>query len=201
LVEAGHRCAIPTCRAAAPLELEHIDDWATVQRHDFENMIVLCANCHGRKGDRSGQIDRLALRQYKANLAVINSRYGDLERRVLEEFAEQRTRLRPVFDGQPDVAEDWPRGLSVAVPGTMRLLMKYLVRDGYVELVPGGQRLVNVSAPAGSDIVDVELVRPGVLPAVDHYRLTPLGLQFLDAWIGAQPIDAVEDAEADDAED
>jgi hypothetical protein len=56
LVEAGHRCAIPTCRAAEPLEYEHIDDWAKVKKHEFANMIVLCRNCHGRKGSRPTEI-------------------------------------------------------------------------------------------------------------------------------------------------
>jgi hypothetical protein len=87
-MEAGHRCAIPTCRAVAPLVIEHIDDWAMVQEHKFENMIVLCANCHGLKGEGSRKLDRKALRQYKLNLGVINNRYSDFERRVLEYFAE-----------------------------------------------------------------------------------------------------------------
>jgi hypothetical protein len=192
MVEAGHRCAIPTCRAVAPLECEHIDDWARVRRHEFENMIVLCANCHGRKGSGPGQIDRGSLRQYKANLAVINSRYGDLERRVLEHLAERRTELGPSLNGQPGIAPDWIRGVSVAVPGDMRLLMKYLVKDGYVELVPVGQRLFNPFAPPGSDWVEVARIAPGVAPQTDHYRLTSLGVEFLDAWIGAQPIEAID---------
>lgn len=194
MVEAGHRCAIPTCRAVAPLQIEHIDNWAKVKRHNFEDMIVLCANCHGRKGNGPGQIDRRSLRQYKANLAVINSRYGDLERRVLEHFAEQRDRYHFVFDGRSEVAEDWPRRLSVAIPGAMRLLMKYLVQDGYVELVPSGQQTVEVD-DLGWDVVEVERVRFRVRRDVDHYRLTSLGLEFLDAWIGAQPIDGLNSPE------
>lgn len=193
MIEAGHRCAIPMCRAVAPLQIDHIVDWAQVQRHEFENMIVLCANCHGLK--TNGHIDRLSLRRYKANLAVINSRYGDLERRALEYFAEQRERHRPIFDGQPDVAPDWPRGLALAVPGTMRLLMMYLVHDGYVELVPGGQRLLSPMAPVGSDWIETERVPPGVLPTTDYYRLTRAGVEFLDAWLGAQPIDGMDDSE------
>jgi hypothetical protein len=50
-------------------------------------MIVLCRNCHGRKGSRPGQIDRKALMQYKANLAAVNGRYGDLELRILDAVA------------------------------------------------------------------------------------------------------------------
>jgi hypothetical protein len=194
LIEAGHRCAIPTCRAVAPLQIEHIDDWANVRRHDFENMIVLCSNCHGRKGNGHGQIDRKALRQYKANLAVINSRYGDLERRVLEHLAEQRDALRLSLEGQFGVARDWPRGLAVALPGTMRLLMKYLVQDGYVELVPAGQALINASTP-DFELFETAANSPGRLPATDYYRLTNVGVDFLDAWTGARPIDGLLDSE------
>ena len=86
-VEAGYRCAVPTCRAFAPLQIDHIEDWSRVREHRFENMIVLCANCHGRKGDKRGQIDRIALRQFKANLALLNHRYGEFERRILDYFA------------------------------------------------------------------------------------------------------------------
>ena len=63
MLEAGHRCAILTCRQIGPLQIEHIEDWARVKKHDFENMIVLCANCHGRKGchrRRSPELDRTA---------------------------------------------------------------------------------------------------------------------------------------------
>ncbi|MGI5165628.1 HNH endonuclease signature motif containing protein [Spirillospora sp. CA-253888] len=89
MLEADHRCAIPTCRVVAPLNIEHIDDWARVQKHEFDNLIVLCANCHGLKKDKTNarHLDRKALRQYKANLGLLNARYGDFERRVIELFA------------------------------------------------------------------------------------------------------------------
>lgn len=67
LVEAGHRCAIPTCRAT-PVEIAHIVPWHRVQRHDFHNMIVLCPNCHTRF-DR-GDIDRQAMFRYKELLRL-----------------------------------------------------------------------------------------------------------------------------------
>ncbi|MCX2181062.1 HNH endonuclease [Streptomyces sp. SKN60] len=66
-VEAGHRCAIPTCRAT-PLEIAHIVPWARVRRHEFHNMIVLCPNCHTRF-DR-GDIDRQAMFRYKELLRL-----------------------------------------------------------------------------------------------------------------------------------
>lgn len=65
LVEAGHRCVISTCRAI-PVELAHIVPWAKVREHTFENMIVLCPNCHARL-DR-GEIDRLSMLECKDRL-------------------------------------------------------------------------------------------------------------------------------------
>src|SRR5487761_1639893 len=45
LMEAGHRCAIPTCRTV-PVELAHIEPYSEVRGHAFENLITLCPTCH-----------------------------------------------------------------------------------------------------------------------------------------------------------
>ncbi len=118
MVEAGHRCAIPTCRAVAPLVIEHIVDWSIVKEHKFENMIVLCANCHGLKGDGPRKLDRKSLKQYKLNLGIINSRYGDIERRVLEFFATN------------------PDANTIRLPGGLDILVAYLIIDGLLVKPP-----------------------------------------------------------------
>ncbi|TFD53004.1 HNH endonuclease, partial [Cryobacterium frigoriphilum] len=46
--EAGHRCAIPTCRGTSGLQMAHIVPWEVVREHTFENMILLCAVDHLR---------------------------------------------------------------------------------------------------------------------------------------------------------
>ena len=68
LVEAGHRCAIPTCKQT-PVQIAHIVPWETVREHTFDNLIALCPNCHDRY-DNKGEIDRKAMLQYKANLSA-----------------------------------------------------------------------------------------------------------------------------------
>jgi 5-methylcytosine-specific restriction endonuclease McrA len=55
LVEAGHRCAIPTCRHI-DVDVHHIVPWAQCQAHEYDNLIALCPNRH-RRAD-SGDIDR-----------------------------------------------------------------------------------------------------------------------------------------------
>lgn len=84
LVEAGHRCAIPTCRHPTT-EIAHIVPWATVREHTFDNLIALCPTDHARYD--KGEIDRQSILMYKRNLGLLTSRYGESERRLLELFA------------------------------------------------------------------------------------------------------------------
>jgi len=108
LEESGYRCAIPICKQT-PVELAHIIPWNQVKEHTFENLIALCPICHTRYD--KGDIDRKSIQQYKSNLSIINGRYGDLERRVLEIFAEEK------------ISTIW-------IPGGLDIMLRYLVKDG-----------------------------------------------------------------------
>ena len=91
LVEAGHRCAIPTCRATTT-EIAHIVPWAETQDNSFENLLALCPNCHSRF-DQKKEIDRLSIKMYKHNLGILNNRYGEFERRLFEVLAKSGERV------------------------------------------------------------------------------------------------------------
>ena len=124
LVEAGHRCAIPVCRQI-PVELAHIVPWAQCRAHDFENLIALCPTCHTRFD--SGQIDRQSMLMYKQNLGVVNSRYGEVEKRLMQHFAEHVE-----CDG-------------LLLGADIELSIMYLIRDGLiVRGEPGGYRSMGV---------------------------------------------------------
>src|SRR3954447_23931218 len=109
LVESGHRCAIPTCRQV-PVEIAHIVPWTTCKTHSFENLIALCPTCHTRYDN--GEIDRKSMRIYKLNLQLLNSRYGDLEQRLIRRFAQNRSN-----------DECW-------LMAEMEILVEYLLEDG-----------------------------------------------------------------------
>jgi hypothetical protein len=81
LVEAGHRCAIPTCRHPTT-EIAHIVPESQSHDDSFANLIALCPKCQNK------EIDAQRIRMYKHNLEILNSRYSDLERRVFEQIAE-----------------------------------------------------------------------------------------------------------------
>ncbi|MFG2407224.1 HNH endonuclease [Streptomyces brevispora] len=136
LVEAGHRCAIQTCRQT-PVELAHIVQWAKVQEHAFDNLIALCPTCHTRF-DR-GEIDRKAMLQYKANLDILNSRYTDFERQLLRLFV----RRQQIRDGEKPIPENWPlrRGIGknnflepVTIYNGMWWALSNLLEDGAIVL-------------------------------------------------------------------
>jgi hypothetical protein len=88
LIECGHRCAIPTCRQV-PVEIAHIIPWVKCKQHTFDNLIALCPTCHTRYD--KGEIDRKAMQTYKLNLLLVNSRYGDLEQRIIRRFIKDRS--------------------------------------------------------------------------------------------------------------
>jgi hypothetical protein len=96
LVEAGHRCAIPTCRYIET-DIHHIIPWAKCQAHDYDNLIALCSNCH-RRADR-GEIDRKSLRLYKFNLRFVHDKFSQLEMDILFQL-----NLMPVGHGLPWLA-------------------------------------------------------------------------------------------------
>ena len=83
LVEAGHRCAIPTCRHIET-EIHHIIPWETCKEHKYANLIALCPNCH-KRADK-GEIDRKNLKLYKANLQFIHDKFSQLEIDILFEL-------------------------------------------------------------------------------------------------------------------
>lgn len=109
LIEAGHRCAIPTCRQET-VEIAHIEPWTKVKEHKFANLIALCPTCHTRFD--KGEIDKKAMNIYKSNLSTLNSRYGDLEKRILSLFANN------------------PQANEIQLPGGQDILIMYLLEDG-----------------------------------------------------------------------
>jgi hypothetical protein len=142
LVEAGHRCAIPTCRYI-DVDVHHIIPWETCRKHEYENLIALCPNCHRRAGQ--GEIDRKSLRLYKANLRFAHDKFSQFELDMLFELA--RLPLTPEQ--------------AVLFPPFLNLLIKRLLDAGYV---------VVRKNPHGSAIIFGLETAPGYLQITDKGR-------------------------------
>lgn len=160
-METGYACAIPACRQAT-VEIAHIVPFNEVQEHEFDNLIPLCPNHHTRYD--KGEIPRTAILQYKANLAVLNGRYSDIERRFLQAIAELRDDMNH-------------RCYWLPLPGAMDLQLRALIEDGIIE------KIGRVGKGGGVDW------DPDDGPAAQEYwTITGKGEAFLDRWLGAEPL-------------
>lgn len=113
LVEAGHRCAIPTCRHIE-VDVAHIVPYEKCKAHKYENLIALCPNCH-RRADK-GEIDRRSLRIYKANLRFTHDKFSMFEVDFLFELYRN------------------PPNHGTLFAKSMKLLIKRLIDAGYVKV-------------------------------------------------------------------
>lgn len=153
LIEAGHRCAIPTCRATT-VEIAHIEPWAKSKDNSFANLIALCPTCHSRY-DQKKEIDLRSIQTYKRNLALLNYRYGEFERRFFDHCV--RTGKR-----------------SVMVGAGAELLLSRAVLDGLVRVLPlqsGRESLL--TSPIGENVF---------LPIYFMCELTENGKTFVDRY-------------------
>jgi hypothetical protein len=119
LAEAGHRCAVPTCRHPTT-ETAHILSESESGDESFANLIALCEKCQNK------EIDRQSIRGYKRNLAILNSRYSEFERRVFAQIAETDRR-------------------SFTVDAGFEILLMHAVNDGLLRRV----ELAHVGAQRG----------------------------------------------------
>jgi hypothetical protein len=152
LVEAGHRCALPTCRHIE-VDVHHIVPWETCRKHEYENLIALCPNCH-RRADR-GEIDRKSLRFYKANLRYTHDRFSQFE---VDMFFE---------------CYKVPRGEGVLWPPYLMLLIKRLLDSAYVQRVENQHHSVSIGGMR---------VHPDIIMITDKGRefIDSLGIQQPD---------------------
>ena len=68
LIEAGYRCAVPTCRTILAIDIHHIVHVKAGGQDSIENLVALCPNCHALH--HRGVIPSEAINQWKLNLRV-----------------------------------------------------------------------------------------------------------------------------------
>ncbi|MFO0828704.1 MAG: HNH endonuclease signature motif containing protein [Phycisphaerales bacterium] len=153
LVEAGHRCAIPTCRATTT-EIAHIEPWAKSHDNSLANLIALCPTCHARF-DQKKEIDSKSIRLYKQNLALVNNRYGEFERRLFEIVARTGNRVFVVGAGGD-------------------ILLANVAKDGLFRVTASNSYGLNVEFVDGTRVD---------FPMTFICEVTPIGLEFVQRYM------------------
>ncbi len=165
LVEAGHRCAIPTCRHTANVDIHHIIPWETSLKHEFDNLICLCPNCHRMAHDESNGMYRKALRIHKANLSLLNSRYSAYEIRILLTFTKDETQTAI-----------W---LPISLDSGINLM--YLLED---KLIAEKSKDIHMYTDSSPD-------RPSTIVGNILYELTDKGRSFISSWSRGEELNHV----------
>ena len=70
LMEAGYRCAIPTCGHILTIDIHHIVWLKDGGGNDPSNLLALCPNCHALH--TKGEIPQAAIRHWKGMLVALN---------------------------------------------------------------------------------------------------------------------------------
>ena len=73
LIEAGYRCAVPTCRALLVLDLHHLIPVRDGGENAAGNLLALCPTCHAMH--ERGKIDSEAIRAWKAMLVSLSAAF------------------------------------------------------------------------------------------------------------------------------
>ena len=142
LIEVGHRCAIHTCRQV-PVEIAHIVPWSRCHSHEFHNLIALCPTCHTRYDN--GQIDRRAMSAYKRAAWWRNTRYTDLERRLMLRFATGTVTDAWVFAGLDLLLSQLVAdGLLTDTGDSRPATLPENFRERRFKLTPAGETFVDV---------------------------------------------------------
>lgn len=162
LVEAGHRCAIPTCRATTT-EIAHIVPWDKVQEHTFENLIALCPNCHTRY-DQKKEIDPKAMAMYKKNLGLLNHRYGEIERRLFTKLAASNAKHFALGSGGD-------------------IFVANAVADGIFQEINGSGGRFSTYFEADTGVETLEI------PATFVYRVTDHGRAFIQRYANGEDLE------------
>jgi hypothetical protein len=156
LVEAGHRCAIPSCRHIE-VDIHHIIPWSQVEEHTYENLIALCPNCH-RRADR-GEIDRKSLRLYKANLRYTHDKFSQFE----VDFLFQLYSIKE-FRNPPDPSN--ARGLLL--PQYLRILLTRIDEAGFLHWTHPGKQCAGIYIG-------------GINTSPSMIRITEKGIEYVDS--------------------
>lgn len=169
MIDAGWRCSVPTCGTTSALEIDHIQEWAEVYEHKYENLIVLCPTHHAmkRSGSNPRELNANALRVIKQNQIALSGRYGDVERRILAYFIRNPARTEVTLPGDFDIL-------------LMHLLDAELIRK---EFDADGSLVVQLSEYDSTPTPESSLVIRQV------YRLTEEGRSTVDALREARSIE------------
>ncbi|HMV82989.1 MAG TPA: type I restriction endonuclease [Blastocatellia bacterium] len=178
MFECRYRCAC--CCEPTPLERAHIIPWSQTHDHSFENLVVLCKNCHGRS--HAENWPDAQLRRFKQQPCA-------LERdRLPVVTSEQKAMIDFIAATNPD---------ALTEPQRLRLAAMFAAYAGvqYAEV-----RVIAVAA-TNSSLIRLEMPRAAAERLIAGFQAAdPRLVSFLDDFAAAGGIKLIETARPTSAE-
>ena len=162
LIEAGYKCANPTCRQILVVDIHHIQEVREGGGNDPDNLLALCPTCHAlihREG-----INRRAVRAWKGLLVSLNN-VNRASADVLLTLAKEEKRFADESDGEEDPA------LKFRFTGDSLGFLAGLMTSGLADI---SRRYFGATAFGGS------------MPSFE-VSLTDKGRLLVDAWKDGDP--------------
>lgn len=161
LLEAGYKCANPSCRHILTLELHHIVWVKDSGGNDPENLVALCPNCHSLH--TAGHIPADAVRCWKSLLVSLNNP-NRASADILLVLHQEERRIASSLDPskEPPPFRFTGDGLGV--------LSSLIVSD----LITVSRRFLGANS-WGSSMPSFEV------------KLTAAGKQLVEAWLSGKP--------------
>lgn len=163
LIESGHKCAV--CGESTPLERAHIIPWSKSKKHTAENLICLCANCHGR-ADRE-KWGQKTLKEYKETPWILR------RKDVVEPSQDTTSTIAPSGEGKTKLY-GVPRGTASFVGREPDL-------EALAELLDGGDDIgvsASIHGLAGIGKTELAIRLARTLASAGKF---PGGFYWLDA--------------------
>ncbi len=162
LLEAGYKCANPSCRHILTLEIHHIIWVKKDGGNEPPNLVALCPNCHSLH--TAGRIPSQAINVWKSLLVSLNNPHRNSADLLLVLYDEEKRLAR-------STTEDSPRPPAFRFTGDGLGALSGLLTAKLIEI----SRRFSGAAYFGGGMPSFEV------------RLTSAGKQLVEAWRSGKP--------------
>ncbi len=178
LIEAGYRCAVPTCRNILAIDMHHIVEVKDGGPNEPSNLLALCPTCHALY--TRGTIPKEAINAWKTMLVALNHAFDQesisnlLFLHILGQESENRvSRIRNDEEKFKSHERDGQIVELISYDGAISDLNLLLISgDGVLKfshLISSGLAFFYVAVELGATILY-------------SVQLTQKGMQIIDAW-------------------
>ena len=177
LIEAGYRCAVPTCRSILAIDLHHIIEVKDEGPNDQSNLLALCPTCHALY--TRGTISKEAINAWKTMLIALSHAFDQ------ESISNLLFLYKTGNESQKNLKELKSKNKATSVKGKDASYYSFDLHDiepGAKLLLISGDGILKFSHLIASDLASYHLATTNGFKTLYSIYLTEKGLGLVRAW-------------------